>query len=45
MHKYFEQRRIKRQKKWEAEFDKEFKQFMKEEKLYAETKNYNAHSI
>lgn len=34
MHKYFTQRRIKRQKKWEAEFDKAFKQFMREEKLY-----------
>ena len=35
MHKYFEQRRIKRQKKMEAEFDKAYKQFMREEKLYA----------
>ena len=35
MYKYFEQRRIKRQKKWEAEFDKAFKKFMREEKLYA----------
>lgn len=34
MYKYFEQRKIKRQKKWEAEFDKAFKQFMKEE-IYA----------
>ena len=31
MYKYFEQRRIKQQKKWEAEFDEAFKQFMKEE--------------
>ena len=31
MYKYFERRRIKQQKKIEAEFDKAFKQFMKEE--------------
>ena len=34
MYKYFEQRKIKRQKKWEAEFDKAFKKFMREEKIY-----------
>lgn len=33
MYKYFEQRRVKRQKKVEAEFDKAYKQFMKEEKI------------
>lgn len=35
MYKFLERRKIKQQKKWEAEFDKAFKQFMKEEKLYA----------
>lgn len=30
MYKYFERRRIKKQKKWEAEFDKVFKEFMKD---------------
>ena len=35
MHKYFERRRAKRIKKWEAEFDREFMKFMREEKLYA----------
>lgn len=34
MHRYFKQRRIKRRKKLEAEFDKAYKQFMKEE-MYA----------
>lgn len=34
MHRYFEQRRIKQQKKLEAEFDKAYKQFMMEE-MYA----------
>lgn len=29
--KYFEQRRIKQRQKMEAEFDKAYKQFMKEE--------------
>ena len=33
MYKYFAQRRIKRQKKWEEEFDRAFKQFMREEKI------------
>lgn len=33
MHKYFEQRRIKQRKKMETEFDKAYKQFMKEEKI------------
>ena len=32
MYKYFEQRRIKQRKKMEAEFDKAFHKFMKEEK-------------
>lgn len=31
MYKYFEQRRIKRRKKLEAEFDKAFREIMKEE--------------
>lgn len=31
MYKYFELRRLKKQKKFEAEFDEAFKQFMKEE--------------
>ena len=35
MLKYFEQRRIEKQKKKEKEFDKEYKKFMKEEKIYA----------
>lgn len=35
MHKYFEQRKIKQRQKMEAEFDKAYKQFMKEEKIYA----------
>ena len=34
MHKYFEQRRIKKQKELEAEFDKAYKKFMMEE-MYA----------
>ena len=44
MYKYFERRRIKQQKKLEAEFDKAFKKFMKEE-MYAKNKNYNAYNI
>lgn len=35
MLKYFEQRRIEKQKKKEKEFDKAYKQFMREEKIYA----------
>ena len=34
MLKYFEQRRIKKQNKWEKEFDLAFRKFMREEKLY-----------
>lgn len=30
MLKYFEQRKIKRQKKWEAEFDEAYKRLMRE---------------
>lgn len=35
MLKYFEQRRTEKRKKKEKEFNKEYKQFMREEKLYA----------
>lgn len=35
MLKYFEKRRIKKQKELEKEFDLVFKKFMREEKLYA----------
>lgn len=31
MYKYFERKKIKQQKKLEAEFDKAFKKFMREE--------------
>ena len=34
MYKYFEQRRVKQRKRMEAEFDKAYKQFMREEKIY-----------
>ena len=34
---FFETRKLKKQKKWEAEFDREFKKVMKE--LNAEKKN------
>ena len=40
---YFKTRKLKKQKKWEAEFDREYKKIMKE--IYAETKNYNAHRV
>lgn len=33
MYKYFAQRKLKRRMKWEAEFDKEFRQLMKDIKL------------
>lgn len=41
--RYFEVRKLKQQKKLEAEFDREYKKIMKE--IYAETKNYNAHRV
>ena len=35
MLKYFEKRRIRKQKELEKEFDLAFKKFMREEKMYA----------
>lgn len=37
MYKFLERKKIKQQKRMEAEFDKAFKQFMKEE-MYAKTR-------
>lgn len=44
MFKYLEQRRIKKQQRWEAEFDKTFREIMREEKLYGKEEN-NLRSI
>lgn len=35
MHRYLERRKAKQRARLEAEFDKAYKQFMREEKMYA----------